>query len=265
LNYALYRPIPPKSLIEEIVSNVACKDLAVDVGCGSGQSTRVLSPYFERVVGIDVSSAQIANASKNTQNSSNTNFVVGPGDSKLPFEDKSVDLVTCCQAIHWFDISKFYQEVDRVLKPQKGVLAVIGYHLTGPSPNLPAATRLDELRDKVFNDITGKYWSPERRLVDGAYRTIPLPPYPEVQRSDSHYSEITEASLQDFAGYIETWSGFQKYKEIHGDASAEAVISEFLSESKKALKVAEETNSSQISLALRTRYFMILARKGCSC
>ena len=49
-------------------------------------------------------------------------------------------------------------------------------------------------------------------------------------RSDSHYSEITEASLQDFAGYIETWSGFQKYKEIHGDASAEAVISEFLSE-----------------------------------
>ena len=35
--------------------------------------------------------------------------------------------------------------------------------------------------------------------------------------------------------------------------------------SKKALNVAEETNSSQISLALRTRYFMILARKGCSC
>ena len=50
-------------------------------------------------------------------------------------------------------------------------------------------------------------------------------------RSDSeHYIEVTEASLQDFAGYIQTWSGFQKYKEVHGDANAEAVIAEFLSE-----------------------------------
>ena len=49
-------------------------------------------------------------------------------------------------------------------------------------------------------------------------------------RSDSHYIEVAEASLQDFAGYIQTWSGFQKYKQVHGDASAEAVIAEFLSE-----------------------------------
>ena len=60
-----------------------------------------------------------------------------------------MDLLTCCQAIHWFDLSKFYQEVDRVLKQQEGALAIIGYHLTGPSPNLPAAKRLEELRDKV--------------------------------------------------------------------------------------------------------------------
>lgn len=49
-------------------------------------------------------------------------------------------------------------------------------------------------------------------------------------RSDSHYIEVGEASLQDFAGYIQTWSGFQKYKEVEGDANAEAVIAEFLSE-----------------------------------
>ena len=48
-------------------------------------------------------------------------------------------------------------------------------------------------------------------------------------RSDSHYIEVGEASLQDFAGYIQTWSGFQKYKEVEGDANAEAVIAEFLS------------------------------------
>ena len=53
--------------------------------------------------------------------------------------------------------------------------------------------------------------------------------YNNTYRSDSHYIEVGEASLQDFAGYIQTWSGFQKYKEVEGDANAEAVIAEFLS------------------------------------
>lgn len=33
--------------------------LAVDVGCGSGQGTMLLAPYFTKVVGIDVSPAQL--------------------------------------------------------------------------------------------------------------------------------------------------------------------------------------------------------------
>ena len=74
---------------------------------------------------------------------------MGTGDSKLPFDDQSVDLVSCCQAIHWFDIPKFYQEVNRVLKPEQGVLAIYGYHLTGPSPSVQTAKQLEELRDKV--------------------------------------------------------------------------------------------------------------------
>ncbi len=33
--------------------------LAVDVGCGTGSSTRALGPHFSRVVGLDVSETQI--------------------------------------------------------------------------------------------------------------------------------------------------------------------------------------------------------------
>lgn len=38
-------------------------DLAVDVGCGSGQGTELLAPHFLTVVGIDVSPAQLEIAS----------------------------------------------------------------------------------------------------------------------------------------------------------------------------------------------------------
>ena len=37
-----------------------------------------------------------------------------------------------CDFVGRFDIPKFYQEVERVLVPEGGVLAIYGYHLTGP-------------------------------------------------------------------------------------------------------------------------------------
>ena len=38
---------------------------------------------------------------------------------KLPLASESVQLVTSCQACHWFDLPAFFKEVDRVLVPGK--------------------------------------------------------------------------------------------------------------------------------------------------
>lgn len=125
------------------------QDFAIDVGCGSGQSTRVLSPYFSRVVGTDVSPAQIQQASLASKDQDNITFQVGSSEDLSAFAEHSVDLVTCCQAIHWFDIPTFYSQVDRILKPQEGILAIYGYHLTGPSPHSKGSEQLEQLRDEV--------------------------------------------------------------------------------------------------------------------
>lgn len=37
-------------------------DLAVDIGCGSGQSSRSLTPHFKQVVGTEVSEVQLLQA-----------------------------------------------------------------------------------------------------------------------------------------------------------------------------------------------------------
>ncbi len=47
--------------------------LAVDVGCGTGQSSRPLGPYFDKVIGIDRSEEQLANA-RLESNSSNIEY-----------------------------------------------------------------------------------------------------------------------------------------------------------------------------------------------
>eukprot|EP00094_Tigriopus_californicus_P004082 TCALIF_03933-PA protein Name:"Similar to DDB_G0268948 Putative methyltransferase DDB_G0268948 (Dictyostelium discoideum)" AED:0.07 eAED:0.07 QI:0/0.5/0.44/0.66/0.75/0.66/9/2714/238 len=150
------------------------RERAVDVGCGSGQSTFVLQPHFKEIIGIDVSSTQIEEAKKLLNHDSTITFKVGPGES-LPFLDRSCDLVTCCQTIHWLDIPKFYSEVDRILKPG-GILAVFGYHFTGPSPNVPNHKEIEKLRKELY-EITQPFWDSKRALVDQGYTTIPQIPY----------------------------------------------------------------------------------------
>ncbi|CAN8006182.1 unnamed protein product, partial [Ixodes hexagonus] len=114
--------------------------LAVDVGCGSGQSSRVLSPYFSLVRAYDVSEAQIAEA-KASNRVDNVTFSVASAE-RIPEADSSVQLVTASQCLQWFDRDKFYAEVERVLAPG-GVLALYGYPT--PIPVADDQTKMDKL------------------------------------------------------------------------------------------------------------------------
>ncbi|XP_066433738.1 putative methyltransferase DDB_G0268948 [Eleutherodactylus coqui] len=85
-------------------------ELAVDVGCGTGQSTKFLAPHFRKVLGADISEAQIEEANKALK-LPNTTFRALPAE-QVPVEDASVDLLIACAAVHWFEIGKFLKEVN---------------------------------------------------------------------------------------------------------------------------------------------------------
>ena len=125
--YTEFRPTYPNSVVKSILDYLQeksdQKNYALDIGCGSGQSTLFLAPHFESVVGVDVSEAQILQAPKTLNNIS---FQVGPAEDLSFCQDSSVDLVTIAQAFHWMDRPVLYSEVKRVLKPG-AVLAVYGY------------------------------------------------------------------------------------------------------------------------------------------
>uniref|UniRef100_A0A8C2E6X2 Zgc:162780 n=1 Tax=Cyprinus carpio TaxID=7962 RepID=A0A8C2E6X2_CYPCA len=118
------KPRSFQSASERASSRVQSNDLAVDVGCGSGQGTLLLAPHFTCVVGTDISPAQLEMGRKHV-NIPNVSYRESPAE-ELPFEDGSVDLVTAMSAFHWFDHSRFLQEAHRVLKPN-GCLAVLNY------------------------------------------------------------------------------------------------------------------------------------------
>ncbi len=126
LLYKNFRPGYKDNLIQKIIGflkekNSGPYDLAVDVGCGTGQATTLLCKHFKQVLGYDISENQIKQAKHHEADHLNLKFYAVPCE-KLNLDHSSVDLVVVANAIHWFDLDLFFEECKRILKPN-GVLA----------------------------------------------------------------------------------------------------------------------------------------------
>lgn len=209
--YARFRPEYPTQLAAFLASVVPDTKLAVDVGCGNGQLTQLLAPYFSAVVGLDPSADQISNVMPNER----ITYQCAPAEH-LPLANGSASLITAAQAAHWFDLPAFYGEVRRVGAPGS-ILALISYGV----PNLEPT--LNDRFQKFYWDEIGPYWPPERKQVDTGYATINFP-----------FEELTPPSLEirlewhlsKFLGYLLTWSAVQRAKE----AGQEEVLLKFANE-----------------------------------
>ena len=78
---------------------------------------------------------------------------------KTDFGDDQFDLITVAQAIHWFDLQAFENEVLRVIKPD-GILAYWAYGL------MKIDSPIDEVIDDFYVHKIGGYWNVERKHVD---------------------------------------------------------------------------------------------------
>lgn len=190
-SYAQFRPSYPVELSKFLASVCESHAKAVDVGCGNGQLTLQLASYFSSVIGIDPSADQIANAKP----ANNIKYLVSPAE-KLPEECLGADLITAAQAAHWFHLSEFYTEVQKIGKPGS-ILALISYGVL----NLPPPLN-DRFQDFYGNEI-GPLWPAERKLVDNAYQDLDFP-FQEIQAPKMAIE--LEWDLAQFLGYVSTWS-----------------------------------------------------------
>ena len=222
-SYAAFRPTYPPSVLETISTFISTHSgsglgTAVDVACGSGQSTFFLTNLFTRVLGVDVSKAQVENAQEKSREKQvpagkTVEFVVGSSDS-LPVETASVDLVSCAQAWHWLEVDQFYREAARVLKP-RGTLAVYGYG------NVEVHNQeCDRLVSDFYNMLRrGGYWHERRRHIDNKYQCVQLSnPFNVSERTELNMS--CTMTLSHFIGYTSTWSGYCNYEERHPGTAA---------------------------------------------
>ena len=202
----------PSGLFAWLASIAPGRALAWDCAAGSGQASRDLAAHFEQVIATDASAAQIAAAIPHPR----VEYRVAPAeDSGLP--EAAVDLITVAQALHWFDLDRFYAEARRVLKPG-GVLTVWTYGVLAV-----AGEAVDARVQTFYREAVGPYWPPERRHVESGYRTLPFP-FAELEAPEFHM----EASwtLSELLGYFRSWSATSRYLAERGHDPVVALAAE---------------------------------------
>lgn len=93
--------------------------LALDVATGGGHTALKIAPFVRQMIAVDFSTAMLeaARSSIGGKGVANVTYV-GSDAEKMPFADKTFDLITCRVAAHHFpDAYRFFVESARVLKP----------------------------------------------------------------------------------------------------------------------------------------------------
>lgn len=93
----------------------------LDLGCGGGRNIEYFLTKADKVYGLDHSKTSVKMASEINKKAIKTGrcqILVGDVKS-LPFEDKSVHIVTAFETIYfWNDLEECFKEIYRVLKKE---------------------------------------------------------------------------------------------------------------------------------------------------
>src|SRR4029453_1263385 len=151
-DYAKFRPRNPWEVFDYLRSIAPSRQLAWDCGTGNGQAAVALASVFDRVIATDASDKQISNV----QPHGRVEYRVTPAENS-GIKSGTVDLIMVAQALHWFDLDRFYAEARRVMKSE-GVLAASAYNLLHVEP------AIDEVVNRYYYEVVGPFWPPERKL-----------------------------------------------------------------------------------------------------
>jgi SAM-dependent methyltransferase len=200
-----------------------------------------MSPHFGKVIATDASPGMLKQAKSMTHEANVTFRLAGAEDlSFLP--DQSIDMAVAGQSAHWFDYSRAWPELARVVKPG-GSLAFWGYK----DAVLIGHERANDLLDQycyadghVEPGIEGMsaYWEqPGRNKVRNLLREVepPAKDWQQVRRdlydikancpktpdTDTAWMQ-KRVNLGQLEAYIRTFSALQGWRDAHPEIKSRA-------------------------------------------
>ena len=151
--YAEARPSYPNEAMEYICKIVPQNATIADIGAGTGKFTELLAKHRYEIIAVEPNLDMREQLAITLAPFPNTKIVDGTAEATtLP--SHSVDVITCAQAIGWFDLDAFRVECQRIGKPGAIIISIYNYM---PGDNfIPGNNRLTNKRatDMFFENPT---------------------------------------------------------------------------------------------------------------
>lgn len=210
--YDRYRPRPPGALLDLLagLAGTGRPRLVVDLGSGTGLSTRAWAGRAERVIGVEPDASMRGVA----EEQGGAEYVEGDSEA-TGLADACADVVTCSQSLHWMEPGPTFAEAARVLRPG-GVFAAYDYDpVPVVHPEVDAGfeavlARAKELREG--SDV----WAPWR-----SRRPFWKEEHLSRMRESGHFRYVREAVLHSVEegdadrvlGLIRSYGAIEMHKE----------------------------------------------------
>lgn len=175
-----YRPRPPAALGELLppLAGVERPRLVVDLGSGSGLSTRFWADLADEVVGIELNDAMREFAEESTD-APNVRYVGGSAyETGLPAG--RVDLVTAAQSLQWMALDRVLPEISRILRPG-GVFCAYNYFRL-QTPDWKATMAWEHVH-RTLGEL----------VRERGHRRPPFPSEPEELEAGGHFRVVRDS------------------------------------------------------------------------
>jgi len=169
-HYDKFRPQPPAVLADILcrLAQTRHPELVVDLGSGTGLSTRYWADKAEQVIGVEPTFDMREQARVQTE-AENVTYREGLShQTGLP--DHCAEIVTCSQALHWMEPQSTFEEARRILAPG-GVFAAFDYDWPPTTSNWEAdaayeicSSQIDEVESRQPTQPPIQRWRKDEHL-----------------------------------------------------------------------------------------------------
>jgi SAM-dependent methyltransferase len=155
--YAKYRPGYPDEMLQFLETVVAPPAAVADIGSGTGILTRQLLKSGYGVWAVEPNEAMRTTAERTLSGYPACRSIDGTAEATT-LEDRSVDLITCAQAFHWFDPVQTRLEFSRILKSEGWVALLWNERQEDASP-------INQAYDDLLKAMASDYQNVSHRRI----------------------------------------------------------------------------------------------------
>lgn len=211
-SYNDYRFSPPHQLVKILTQRAGNKypNLVVDLGSGTGLSTRIWANSAKNVIGIEPND-YMRNLAIERTSYPNIFFSYGFGN-QTHLENKSVDILQAVQSFQYMEPVSTLKEINRILR-SGGIFAIV--HCAWP---LTITKEIKEIEMKMFDFI--KSLINQNHIAFRVYRTWNKKTHFEQIKSCNYFNNLEITSIQhtirgDFARYLGIFNSHRHIIKLH--------------------------------------------------